>query len=76
MLETWGYRLVLWNNIPPHWMQPLNWTISQICDQITSGAIIVLHDGYGHGRQAAQILDIIIPKLKAQRYDLGAFHFS
>jgi peptidoglycan/xylan/chitin deacetylase (PgdA/CDA1 family) len=69
MLTGWGYRLVLWNNIPPHWMQPLNWTISQICDQITPGAIIVLHDGHGHGRQAAQILDIIVPKLKASGFD-------
>ena len=69
MLAGWGYRLVLWNNIPPHWMQTVNWTISQIFDQVHSGSIIVLHDGHGHGTKAAQILDIIIPKLKAQGYN-------
>ena len=69
MLAAWGYRLVLWNNIPPHWMQPVSWTIKQVLDQIHPGSIIVLHDGHGHGTKVAQILDIIIPKLKAQGYD-------
>lgn len=68
-LADWGYRLVLWNNMPPHWMQPVSWTISQIFDQIFPGSIIVLHDGHGHGRKAAQILDIIIPRLKAQGFE-------
>jgi len=69
MLADWGYRLVLWNNIPPHWMQPLNWTISQIFDQITPGSIIVLHDGHGHGRKVASIIDTIVPRLKIIGYN-------
>ena len=69
MLTDWGYRLVLWNHIPPHWMQPLNWTISQLCDQITPGAIILLHDGHGHGPKVAQILDAMIPRLSTQGFD-------
>jgi peptidoglycan/xylan/chitin deacetylase (PgdA/CDA1 family) len=69
LLADWDYRLVMWNNIPPHWMQPVSWTISQIFDQIIPSSIIVLHDGHGHGTKVAQILDIIIPKLKAQGYD-------
>ena len=68
-LTEWGYQLVLWNNMPPHWMQPVSWTIEQVLDQIHPGSIIVLHDGHGHGTKAAQILDIIIPKLKAQGYN-------
>ncbi len=68
-LTEWGYRLVLWNNMPPHWMQPVNWTIKQVLDQIHPGSIIALHDGHGHGTKVAHILDIIIPKLKAQGYD-------
>ena len=67
-LTAWGYRLVLWNNIPPHWMQPMSWTIKQVLDQIHLGSILVLHDGHGHGRKVTQILDIIIPKLKTQGY--------
>lgn len=68
-LTEWGYQLVLWNNMPPHWMQPVSWTIEQVLDQTHPGSIIVLHDGHGHGTKAAQILDIIIPKLKAQGYN-------
>jgi peptidoglycan/xylan/chitin deacetylase (PgdA/CDA1 family) len=67
-LTEWGYQLVMWNNIPPHWMQPLNWTISQIFDRITPGSIIVLHDGHEHGRNVSSILDTIIPRLKASGY--------
>jgi len=68
-LTDWGYQLVMWNNIPPHWMQPLSWTISQIFDQIIPGSVIVLHDGHGHGTKVAQILDKIAPSLKAQGFD-------
>lgn len=68
-LTEWGYQLVLWNNMPPHWMQPVSWTIEQVLDQTHPGSIIVLHDGHGHGTKVAQILDIIIPKLKAQGYN-------
>jgi len=69
LLEEWGYRVVMWNNIPPHWMQPLAWTIQQTLDQATPGGVIVLHDGHGHGTKAAQILDQVIPTLKAQGFD-------
>jgi len=69
MLTDWGYRVVMWNNIPPHWMQPLAWTIQQTLDQIIPGGVIVLHDGHGHGEKVAQILEVIIPKFKAQGYD-------
>ena len=67
-LTAWGYHLVMWNNIPPHWMQPLNWTFNQVLDQTVPGSVIVLHDGHGHGTKVAQILDSIIPTLKAQEY--------
>jgi peptidoglycan/xylan/chitin deacetylase (PgdA/CDA1 family) len=68
-LTEWGYRLVLWNNIPPHWMQPLSWTTSQILDLVHPGSIIVLHDGHGHGTKVAQIIDSIVPKLKEQGFE-------
>jgi peptidoglycan/xylan/chitin deacetylase (PgdA/CDA1 family) len=66
MLESWGYQLVMWNNIPPHWMQPLGWTITQIRDQISPGAIIVLHDGHGHGSKVSSVIDLIVPEMQAQ----------
>jgi peptidoglycan/xylan/chitin deacetylase (PgdA/CDA1 family) len=68
MLDEWGYRLVVWNSMPFHWMQPAHWTIRQILDEVIPGSVIVLHDGKGHGTKVAQILDVIIPKLKAMSY--------
>jgi len=64
MLREWKYRLVIWNSIPPHFIQPVNWTIKQILDEVISGSVIVLHDGKGHGSKVASIVDTIIPKLK------------
>jgi peptidoglycan/xylan/chitin deacetylase (PgdA/CDA1 family) len=65
MLREWEYRLVMWNSIPPHWMQPVNWTIKQILDEVVPGSVIVLHDGKGHGAKVAQIVDTIVPRLSA-----------
>lgn len=69
MLTEWGYRLVMWNCIPPHFSQPLSWTIQQILDASIPGSIIVLHDGHGHGSKAANIIKTIVPNLKAQGFE-------
>ncbi|MCC6297998.1 MAG: polysaccharide deacetylase family protein [Anaerolineales bacterium] len=69
LLAEWGYRLVMWNCIPPHFLQPFGWTIQQIIDSSVSGSIIVLHDGHGHGSLAAQIVETGVPKLKAQSFE-------
>ena len=69
MLAEWGYRLVMWNCIPPHFTQPLSWTIQQILNASIAGSIIVLHDGHGHGSKAAQIVETIVPKLKSQGFE-------
>ena len=69
MLTKWNYRLVMWNCIPPHFLQPLSWTIQQILDASIPGSIIVLHDGHGHGTKAAQIIETIVPKLKSQGFE-------
>jgi peptidoglycan/xylan/chitin deacetylase (PgdA/CDA1 family) len=68
-LSKWGYRVVMWNSIPPHWMQPFTWTTNQIMDQSCPGSVIVLHDGHGHGTKAAKIVDWIVPRLKEQGYN-------
>lgn len=70
MLSDWGYHLVIWNSIPPHWMQPMQWTIEQILKEAAPGSVIVLHDGKGHGAKVAQILDTLIPMLKQLNFDL------
>ena len=68
LLNKWGYQLVLWNNMPLHFVQPVSWTIKQIEEHITPGSVIVLHDGKGHGVKVALIIDTIIPRLKQQGY--------
>ena len=62
LLTEWGYRLVMWNCMPPHWMQPLSWSIRQVTDALAPGALIVLHDGHGHGARVAEIVDALIPR--------------
>ena len=69
LLMDWNYRLAMWNCIPPHFLQPLSWTIRQLLDAAIPGSIIVLHDGHGHGSKAAQIVELIVPKLKEQGFD-------
>ncbi|MFT3891381.1 MAG: polysaccharide deacetylase family protein [Anaerolineales bacterium] len=68
LLNEWGYHLVMWNSIPPHWMQPLHWTTQQVLKNAIPGSVIVLHDGHGHGTKVAQILDMIIPSLKSRTF--------
>jgi peptidoglycan/xylan/chitin deacetylase (PgdA/CDA1 family) len=63
-LTQWGFRLVMWSCLPPHWMQPIGWSIRQVMDAAVPGAVIVLHDGHGHGRRVAEIVNAIIPQIR------------
>lgn len=69
LLNEWGYQLVLWDNMPLHFIQPVQWSIKQTLARTVPGSIIILHDGKGHGSKAAAIVDTIIPKLKSMEYD-------
>lgn len=69
MLTEWGYRLVMWNSIPQHWMQPFGWSVRQLQDSIVPGAVIVLHDGHGHGTRVAELVDIMIPQAKSRGFE-------
>jgi peptidoglycan/xylan/chitin deacetylase (PgdA/CDA1 family) len=66
---AWGYRLVMWSCIPPHWMQPIDWSIHQVINAIVPGVVIVLHDGHGHGTRVAEIVNAIVPRIKALGYE-------
>lgn len=68
LLTGWNYRLVLWDNMPLHFLQPTAWTIRQILERTIPGSVIVLHDGKGHGAKVAQILDIVLPQLQARGF--------
>jgi peptidoglycan/xylan/chitin deacetylase (PgdA/CDA1 family) len=69
LLREWGYRLVMWSSIPQHWMQPLNWSVAQVLEDACPGAVIVLHDGHGHGEKVTEIVEAVIPPLKAAGYE-------
>jgi peptidoglycan/xylan/chitin deacetylase (PgdA/CDA1 family) len=69
LLTEWGYRLVMWSSIPPHWMQPVSWSIQQTMDSVFPGVVIVLHDGHGHGSRVAEILDVIVPSIKSLGFE-------
>jgi len=69
LLNEWGYQLVLWDNMPLHFIQPISWTIKQLVEPTVPGSIIVLHDGKGHGAKVASIVDTIIPMIKAKEFD-------
>jgi peptidoglycan/xylan/chitin deacetylase (PgdA/CDA1 family) len=68
-LTEWGYRLVMWTCIPRHWMQPVSWSIRQVTEALLPGAVIVLHDGHGHGKRVTEILEAIIPHIKSLGYE-------
>lgn len=68
LLTDWGYRLVLWDNMPLHFLQPTAWTIRQILERTIPGSVIVLHDGKGHGAKVTQILDVVLPQLQARGF--------
>jgi peptidoglycan/xylan/chitin deacetylase (PgdA/CDA1 family) len=69
LLGGWGYRHIMWNCIPPHFLQPFKWTIQQILDSSLPGSIIVLHDGHHHGLLAARIVETIVPILQSQGFE-------
>jgi peptidoglycan/xylan/chitin deacetylase (PgdA/CDA1 family) len=64
-LMGWGFRLVMWSCIPPHWMQSVNRSIRQVMEGAVPGAVIVLHDGHGHGRRVAEIVDAVVPQIRS-----------
>lgn len=68
-LKDWGFRLVMWSCIPPHWMQPVGWSIHQVLDAAVPGAVIALHDGHGHGRRVAEIVEAVVPRIHALGYE-------
>jgi peptidoglycan/xylan/chitin deacetylase (PgdA/CDA1 family) len=50
-------------------MQPVSWSIHQVVDSAVPGAVIVLHDGHGHGRRVAEIVEAVVPRIHALGYE-------
>jgi peptidoglycan/xylan/chitin deacetylase (PgdA/CDA1 family) len=50
-------------------MQPMNWSVQQIMAAVMPGAVIVLHDGHGHGSRVAEIVQQIVPRIQSLGYE-------
>ena len=68
-LRQWNYRPVMWSVVPEDWVQPgVDLVIQRTLHQVGNGAIVVLHDGYYGGADAAETIARLIPLLLQRQY--------
>lgn len=68
-LRTWGYRPVMWSVVPEDWVQPgVSVVLERVRQQVRSGSLVVLHDGYYGGQDVVAIAERLIPELLAAGY--------
>jgi len=68
-LHQWGYRSVMWSVVPEDWMRPgVAIAVRRIEQQTQNGSLIVLHDGYYGGADAAATVRQIVPTLLNRGY--------
>jgi peptidoglycan/xylan/chitin deacetylase (PgdA/CDA1 family) len=69
LFSQWNYRPVMWSVVPEDWVRPgVNIVVKRIMEQVKSGSLIVLHDGYYGGEDVAETIKILIPYLLDQGY--------
>jgi peptidoglycan/xylan/chitin deacetylase (PgdA/CDA1 family) len=70
LFHQWNYRPVMWSVVPEDWVSPgVNVVVNRVMKQVKNGSLIVLHDGYFGGKDAAETINILIPKLLQQGYE-------
>ncbi|MGJ3248638.1 MAG: polysaccharide deacetylase family protein [Elainellaceae cyanobacterium] len=68
-LHQWGYRSVMWSVVPEDWVRPgIAIAAKRIEQQTRNGSLIVLHDGYHGGVDAAATVREIVPTLLNRGY--------
>ncbi len=68
-LQQWNYRPVMWTVVPEDWVHPgVEKVVNRVMKQTVSGSIIVLHDGDCGGKDVADTVAKIIPKLLEKGY--------
>lgn len=71
-LQEWHYRPVMWTVVPEDWVRPGVQTATQrVLNQTRNGSIIVLHDGYSGGEDAAETTMHLIPQLLEKGYQFA-----
>jgi peptidoglycan/xylan/chitin deacetylase (PgdA/CDA1 family) len=69
-LQRWNYRPVMWSVVPEDWVRPgVAIAAQRVLTQSRNGSVIVLHDGYTGGEDAAATADYFIPRLLDQGYE-------
>lgn len=65
-------RVVLWDIDPRDWTSPGSAAVaSRVISHLHPGAIVLMHDGAGHGRQAAAAIPSIVRAARAKGYVFG-----
>jgi peptidoglycan/xylan/chitin deacetylase (PgdA/CDA1 family) len=68
-LHQWHYRPVMWSVVPEDWRSPgVAVVVQRVLRQVTSGSLIVLHDGSSGGQDVAKITRQLIPPLLDRGY--------
>ncbi|MTJ47066.1 polysaccharide deacetylase family protein [Dolichospermum sp. UHCC 0259] len=69
LFQQWNYRPVMWSVVPEDWVHPgVNVVVNRVMKQVKNGSLIVLHDGYFGGKDVAETINILIPRLLQQGY--------
>ena len=70
LFQQWNYRPVMWSVVPEDWVHPgVNVVVNRVMKQVKPGSLIVLHDGYFGGKDVAETINILIPRLLQEGYD-------
>jgi peptidoglycan/xylan/chitin deacetylase (PgdA/CDA1 family) len=70
LFQQWNYRPVMWSVVPEDWVHPgVNVVVNRVIKQVKPGSLIVLHDGYFGGKDVAETINILIPRLLQEGYE-------
>lgn len=70
LLQKWNYRPVMWSVVPEDWQFPsISVVVKRVIQQVESGSLIVLHDGYYGGENVAQTTELLVPQLLQLGYN-------
>ena len=70
LFQQWNCRPVMWSVVPEDWVHPgVNVVVNRVIKQVKNGSLIVLHDGYFGGKDVAETINILIPRLLQEGYE-------
>lgn len=71
--KTGAIQVAMWDIDPEDWKDPGAQAVAnKVIAGLRPGAVVVMHDGAGHGKQAAAAIPLIVTAARAQGYELGS----